>query len=80
MFQEKLGKAQELIAKGDHKHGGQELYESIFQARDAADLRAVRSIVEHELERAGWRQRGRYKELQRVVDKRMEKVGDSVAA
>ena len=80
MFQEKLGKAQELIDKGDHKHGGQELYESIFQARDAADLRAVRSIVEHELERAGWRQRGRYKELQRVVDKRMEKVGDSVAA
>jgi hypothetical protein len=80
MFQEKFGKAQELIAAGDHKHGGQELYESIFKARDAADLRAVRSVVEQELERAGWRQRGRYKELRRVVEKRMEKVGDSVAA
>ena len=80
MFQEKFGKAQELIAAGDHKHGGQELYEAIFQARDGADLRAIRSVVEQELERSGWRQRGRYKELQRVVEKRMEKVGDSVAA
>jgi hypothetical protein len=80
MFQEQFARAEELIAKGDHKHGGQELYEAIFKAREVDDLRAVQSVVERELERSGWRQRSRYKELKRVVDKHVERRGATAAA
>jgi hypothetical protein len=78
MIEERLGNAEELIARGEHKQGAQELYDAIFACRDVDDLRAIERVIDREVERAGWRHRGRYKELKRVVAKHLEKRGATV--
>ena len=80
MIQERVHRAAEAIARGDHKHGGQELYDTIMSATSVDELRVVQPVIEGELERAGWRQRSRYKELKRVLDKRFERLGATVSA
>jgi hypothetical protein len=80
VFQDRITRAEEAIARGDHKHGGQELYDAIMAAHDIDELRAVQPVVERELERAGWRHRGRYKELRRVLDKHLDRFEATVPA
>ena len=79
MFADRLARGRQYLADGNAKKGNQELYEAIFEARDASELEAVRSAIRDGAEQVGWLHRHRYREILRVVDKHLELRGHRAA-
>lgn len=69
-----IGKARQLLEEGHEKAAARELTEVVLATHDPAQLEEIRRLAEGGLERAGMFGKGRWREILRLADLRMEKA------